>query len=578
VAQVEMINEDYYMKARSFFSLVGWQRPLKFFEGPMADALESHQTRKYNEVAGAELKLGTRLSAEWKYQWDKKQEVVEKEREKREVELVKLIREEKREEALKLQQEEMLKEKSIPFEYRFDHTHVIGGSGQGKSTLIIKQFIDDISTHKHPALVIIDPKGTMVDQIRRLAMFEPDNDLHTKGHWQFPHLMIIDPTLFPPALNMFAPPKRKYAPHIQQQIENNAVSLFQYVFSSKGSALTDKQNTCFSFAVALVLTMPNANIHTLLDLMNDPVPKSGGIPPNSPFKKFIDKLGPTSKRFFYDSFYNATECASTKDQIATRIYGMLRYPTFEAMFGTTENKLDMFDCLQKGKIVLVSSPKSILGTEGSQLFSRYMVALTLQAAFERITVNKKTWHPAFLVIDEAQDVIDEIKTPEMLAQMREFRMGCTIAHQNIRGQLPEALYSSISANTRIKYAGTRSSQDASMMAKDMHCDPEFIMKQPTGSFATFVGGMTDHPFVSQFRLGQIDDWETMSDEEFDLLCKRLNGIYGVTPEKQNPPHPLGDPPSRPATVEKQKPAHPLGDLPATVPHSDPSKPAPWKPK
>ena len=104
---------------------------------------------------------------------------------------------------------------------------------------------------------------------------------------------------------------------------------------------------------------------------------------------------------------------------------MLRVPAFDAMFSTHENKIDMFDHLQNGRVVLISSAKGILGTEGSQLFSRYMVALTLQAAFERITVPKQQWHPALLVIDEAQDVVDEVKTQELLQQAREFKLGVT---------------------------------------------------------------------------------------------------------------------------------------------------------
>jgi hypothetical protein len=44
--------------------------------------------------------------------------------------------------------------------------------------------------------------------------------------------------------------------------------------------------------------------------------------------------------------------------------------------------------------------------------------------------------PAFLIIDEAQDVIDEVKTPELLEQSREFKLGVTIAHQNMWRQQP----------------------------------------------------------------------------------------------------------------------------------------------
>ena len=89
--------------------------------------------------------------------------------------------------------------------------------------------------------------------------------------------------------------------------------------------------------------------------------------------------------------------------------------------------------------MFISSPKAILGTEGSQLFSRYMVALTLQAAFERITI-KQQWHPALLVIDEAQDVMDEVKTQELLQQAREFKLGVTVAHQQIRPSSPKLFF------------------------------------------------------------------------------------------------------------------------------------------
>jgi hypothetical protein len=538
--------------------------------------VESFNVRKISEITGAEIELHQRLFAEWQHQIAEDQSDRDKEHIKIQDQIIKLAAEEKERRALQDAHDEMLEPKPIPFKYGFDHTHIIGSSGQGKSTLIIKHVLDYLLSPERPALVVIDPKGTMVNDLRMIESFSPTSQLYTEGHWEFPHLIVIDPTLFAPALNLFAPPKRTYSARVNEQLSNNTISLMQYVFSTKGSALTDKQMTCFSFAVALMFTIPNATIHTLLDLMNDPVPKAGGIPPTSPFKPYIDKLGPTSKRFFYDSFYNPTEYGATKDQISSRIYGMLRYPTFDAMFSTTQNNVDMFDHLQKGRIVLISSPKSILGTEGSQLFSRYMVALTLQAAFERIAISRDKWNPAFLIIDEAQDVIDEVKTPELLEQAREFKLGVTIAHQNIKGQLPDALFSSISANTRIKYAGTRSSQDATVMARDMHCEPEFIMKQPIGSFACFVGGMTEHPFTISLELGDIATYQKMGLSDFDGLVEKLSQFIGVdeTHEGSTEPEPLRETMEKPAeaeilkTIEADTPI-----LPQTNP--DPSKPAKW---
>ena len=116
----------------------------------------------------------------------------------------------------------------------------------------------------------------------------------------------------------------------------------------------------------------------MFDLLKDSIAsRAGGIRANSPFKPYIEQLDPVSQRFFFDYFYDATEYVATKDQIATRIHGMLRYSTFQKMFLAKENKLDMFEFLQnrRGMAMLVASPEAMLGAEGSQLFCRYMVAL-----------------------------------------------------------------------------------------------------------------------------------------------------------------------------------------------------------
>lgn len=190
-------------------------------------------------------------------------------------------------------------------------------------------------------------------------------------------------------------------------------------------------------------------------------------------------------------------------------------------------------------------------------------------------------------------MIDEVKTPELLEQAREFKLGVTIAHQNIKGQLTDALFSSISANTRIKYAGTRSSQDATVMARDMHCEPEFIMKQPIGSFACFVGGMTEHPFTVSLELGDIATYQKMEPSDFDDLVDGLSQLIGVE-ETQEGSNTKSEPsrvfPSQPAEADKPiLQRHGTSVPPVRSPdifhekstpqkEYDPSKPSPWKRK
>ena len=47
------------------------------------------------------------------------------------------------------------------------------------------------------------------------------------------------------------------------------------------------------------------------------------------------------------------------------------------MFSSPVNKLDMFEAMNSGAIVLVNTSKALLKSAASALFGRYMIALTL---------------------------------------------------------------------------------------------------------------------------------------------------------------------------------------------------------
>ena len=463
---------------------------------------------------------------------EEKREREEEKRRKEQEKLDEQLRKEREAAELERQREEQMKERDIPQQARFSHTHVLGASGSGKTTLIIKHVKEDMDRRERPAVIVIDPKGTLVDRFSRHQAFS----LPLRSRFVPQRLVLIDPTRYAPALNMFAKPKRTYTGALAEQVENNTISLFQYIFASKDSALTDKQLTCFSYAMKLLMTIPDATIQTFLDLLEDPcIPKAGGIKPGSPFKPYIERLDEITQRFFYRNFYDASDYAPTKEQIASRLHGVLRYPSFKRMLVTKENNLDMFDLLQDpaGKVILISSPVAVLGTDGSRLFSRYMVALALQAVFERTAIPRDQWRPAYLYIDEAQLVVDETKTQDLLQLAREFKLGCTILHHQIKGEITEKIFSTLSANTRIKYASTTSYDDAFAMSKDMRCTPQFILdrkpneEQTHGSFACFCNGVTPHPFVYELDYAQDNAFPTMSEPDYRAVCKHMERAYGA---------------------------------------------------
>jgi hypothetical protein len=128
---------------------------------------------------------------------------------------------------------------------------------------------------------------------------------------------------------------------------------------------------------------------------------------------------------------------------------VLQVPAFDRMFSTKQNKLDMFAAMQSRKVVLVNTSKALLKSDASTLFGRYMIALAMKAAYERVATQDRP--AAFLFIDEAADYFDE-NIEVLLSQARKFNVGIIVAHQHM-DQLTTELRSSLAANTSIKMAG-----------------------------------------------------------------------------------------------------------------------------
>jgi hypothetical protein len=411
----------------------------------------------------------------------------------------------------------------IPFSFldqqRYEHMHVIGGSGHGKTQLLQHLILHDLKRDEPPALIIIDSQGDMLRKIERLDAFTrpPLAD----------RLVIIDPedVEFPPALNMFDMTNARlsgYSLAHREQIEAGVIELYNYIFGALAAELTQKQGTAFAYVARLMLSMPGSTIHTLRELMEDNAPELA----RSRFAPHIANLHPTSQAFFHNQFFSKS-FAQTKQQIARRLYGVLQVPTFDRMFSSKINKLDMFDAIQSGKVVLINTSKAMLKSDASALFGRYMIALTIRAAFERVAVKNR--NPAFLIVDEAAEYFDET-LETLLSQARKFNVGVLFAHQHL-DQLSPALRSSVAANTSIKLAGGVSDRDARALAPDMRTTSDFIasMQKHTRSteFACSVRNVTSNAVRLQIPFGSLEGAPTMSEDARKHLIARNRERYAI---------------------------------------------------
>ena len=405
----------------------------------------------------------------------------------------------------------------IPQSLRFEHHHIVAGSGHGKSQTLqylIAQDLEDVAEGKK-SVVVIDSQGDLIRRISHLKVFAPGGALHDR-------LVLIDPSdiEWPVSLNLFDVGLHRlthYPAYDRERLTNSILELYEFVLGSLLSAeMTQKQNVIFRYVARLMLVVPDATIHTLRDLME---PKS-----EARFADSIDKLTGSARDFFRTEF-GSSEFAQTRRQVLRRLWGILENQSFERMFSHPRSKLDLYAELNQGKVILINTAKDLLKEAGTEIFGRFFIALIAQAAQERATLPERDRMPTLVYIDEAAEYFDR-NIGVILSQARKYRVGMILAHQYL-GQLDPKLLEAFSANTSIKFAGGVSNRDAKAMAAMMGCDPDLIEAQPKGCFAASFRGLSKSAFPIRFPLGFMEAMPSMTPTEFDDLRDTMRQRYAV---------------------------------------------------
>ncbi len=428
---------------------------------------------------------------------------------------------------------------TLPDERRFEHVHMVAGSGHGKTQtlqFLIAQDLAEVDAGNQSAIVI-DSQGDLIRTILRHCNLPPDR------------IVLIDPEdiEWPVSLNLFSAGQERldgYSMLERERLTNSIIELYDFVLGSLlGAGMTSKQSVVFRYVTRLMFHIEDATIHTLRDLLE----------PNgtAQFQDEIAQLGGSTKRFFETEF-NGKEFASTKSQVLRRLYGVLENQTFERMFSHPETKFDMFAEMNAGKLILINTSKSLLKEQGTQIFGRFFIALIAQAAQERATLQDSDRLPVHVYIDEAQDYFDETLSV-ILSQARKYRVGMTMAHQYL-GQLTHGLQEAFEANTSIKMAGGVSARDARTLSGAMGCAPDLITGLSKGSFATSIRGVTNRAVPLSFPFFVLEKKPRANAETLADIRNHSRNAYAA------PLQPMGgDEPPREAPKDEPEPESPDDD-------------------
>lgn len=330
------------------------------------------------------------------------------------------------------------------------HTHVMGPTGVGKSTLLLHLIASDIGAGR--SVVIIDPKRDLGMDVLTLI---PE---HRRGD-----VVFLDPTLEAPVgLNPLAD-VRGQGP----LVADGLLAVFKGLFPSMfGPRTSDALH-------ASLLTLASSTGTSLADLprlFTDPT-----------FRRRLtaridDPLGVGGFWAQYEAMSSGQQ-AAVVGPVLTRLRQFLLRPGVRAVIDQVAPRFRLEDLFSTPRILVVTLNKGLLGPEAAGLLGSIVVSQLWQHTLARAETAKSDRVPVSVYIDEAQSFLHLADLAEALEQSRSLGVAWHLAHQH-RAQMPAALLAAIDANTRSKILFTLEAADATAVTRHSTLTPEDVTQLP----------------------------------------------------------------------------------------------------
>lgn len=337
--------------------------------------------------------------------------------------------------------------------HRENHTHIIGGTGTGKSKLLELMLRQDIK-NRNSGLCLIDPHGSLYEEIllyashsyprlaERIILFNPAQELqNVAGFNPVPdariHLDYILDMLISACLKAWGQDNTDRTPRISKWLENIFYPL-----------IVNNLTLVESVPFISISKESKEQRDVLLSSVNNPTVRDDWM--------MFDSSTNTQKQ-------NLIEGASN------RLRKFLRNEIIRNIIGQQEHTLDFARIMDQGKIILINlNGGDRISHENAQLLGIMLVNEIFRVAKLRDARNPDL-KPFYFYIDEFGQFITR-DIARALEETRKFKVFMVLAHQHL-AQLKkedEYLYSSVMTNCKNKVVfGSLSKEDADIMTDEV---------------------------------------------------------------------------------------------------------------
>lgn len=369
----------------------------------------------------------------------------------------------------------ILSKVSLNDEMRLRHTHIIGATGTGKSTLIANMVLED-AEHGN-GCAIFDPHGDVVDDILVRIPEHRINDV-----------IIIDPSDidYPIGFNLLGASSEAEKIVLSSDLVSS--------FKRHATAWGDNMTAVLSNAINTFLENPNGG--TIIELKRFILEEK--------FRnEFLENVDDPSLHYYWKNEYPMVKKGIAP--LLTRIDTFLRPKTVRYMLAQKDG-IDFKACIEQKKILLIKLSQGLIGEENSYLLGSLFLAKLNQVALGRQNISKGQRHPFYLYLDEFQNFI----TPSIISILsgaRKYGLGLTLVHQDL-AQIDEAkILNAVVSNPHIRICFRLGDNDAKKLESGFsYFEQNDLQNLNTGQAIMRIGSSSNDCNIQTTPLPQQDKY------------------------------------------------------------------------
>ena len=335
------------------------------------------------------------------------------------------------------------------------HTHICGGTGKGKSTLLEHMIRQDI--RNGAGVCVIDPHGGHQDNLyNNILRWLDESNYHEERT-----VHLIDPSDKSHVLG-FNP---------LQRIKDVDLSVITDAALEAMEVAWDGENTTDKPRLRRIIT----GTFALLAEFNLSLAEADWLFDTTDGRPLREFLGRTVENRFARSVWknllhkedlDASKFDDYIEAPINRFAEFTRSDTIHRIFGQTEGVIDFRKAMDEQDVILVNLQG---GDSASGKASKLLGTLIVRDLFEQCKRRNNPDKPFYLYIDECHNYLSG-DIPAILDEARKFGLHAILAHQRL-GQLEEAgeyIYSAVRGSTEIKVVmGGLAMDEAKVMAEDI---------------------------------------------------------------------------------------------------------------